>query len=216
VAARLLRQAAAWREVTAALPTLEGVLLGTLRLAVANTHSNHREVSQGAVATLSALILLVLEGGSPLHGALLEFGAVHGALLLQGLLLAQLSLNSAAHLPKVSMGVGACLYVCVCVRARACVSGRGSQMSLYWLGSHAVMGRLILMFIGVVVMSTGGATFPGLPARPCFVLSAHDHSPLRHPITTRPFVTSLPLTPSSAHDDSPLCHLITTHPFVSP
>lgn len=59
-----------------------------------------QDTSCQAVGTLSALLALVLERGSPLHGALLGFAAQHGAALLEGLLLALISLNSGSHLPK--------------------------------------------------------------------------------------------------------------------
>lgn len=54
------------------------------------------------MGTLSALLALVLERGSPLHEGLLGFAAQRGAALLEGLLLALLSLNSGSHLPKAS------------------------------------------------------------------------------------------------------------------
>ncbi|KAL4458064.1 hypothetical protein ABPG75_012929 [Micractinium tetrahymenae] len=95
-----LRQACQWRQVAAAAE-LETVLRLGLPLAVANTACHHKDTSYQAVSTLAALLALVLERGSPLHGALLGFAAQQGAALLEGLLLALLSLNSGSHLPKV-------------------------------------------------------------------------------------------------------------------
>ena len=113
-----LRQAGRWRQAAAPQPAaVEALLRLGLPLAVANAACHHRDTSYQAVATLSALLALVLERDSPLHGMLLGFAGQQGPLLLQGLLLALLSLNSGSHLPKVGG------WMCVYVKARVVRSG---------------------------------------------------------------------------------------------
>lgn len=96
-----LRQAASWRAV-AQPAAVEAVLQLGLPLAVANAACNHRDTSLQAVGTLAALLSLVLVADSPLHGPLLGFAAQQGPALVQGLILALLSLSSSgSSLPKV-------------------------------------------------------------------------------------------------------------------
>ncbi len=96
--ARLARQ---WRSVSAPA-AVEAVLSLGLPLAAGNTACNHRDTALQAMGTLSAILALVLAPDSPLHSALLCFAAEHGAAILQGVLLALLSLSSAgSSLPKV-------------------------------------------------------------------------------------------------------------------
>lgn len=103
-----LRQAASWRQhsgpgsPSAPAATIAPLLSNALRLAVANTACNCRDVSQRAVAVLSSLAVLALEWGSPLGAETRAFLRVHGSGVVQGMLLALMSLNSASHLPKVT------------------------------------------------------------------------------------------------------------------
>eukprot|EP00887_Chlorella_sp_A99_P001509 scaffold8.g1509.t1 len=86
-----LRGAARWREAEPAVAeALVSLVEGGLPLAVANVACNHRDTSQ-----------LALECGSPLQPTAMQFVAGRGATLLQGVLLALLSLNSGANVPKV-------------------------------------------------------------------------------------------------------------------
>ena len=100
-----LRQAAGWRAVPQPA-AVEAVLRWGLPLAAANTACHHRDTSLQAVGTLAALLALVLAADSPLHGALLGFAAQQGPALVQGLLLALLSLSSGSSLPKVGVQAG--------------------------------------------------------------------------------------------------------------
>lgn len=107
------------------LLVLAAPCIETLLSQAAGARPGPQDTSHQAVGTLSALLALVLERGSPLHGALLGFAAQRGAALLEGLLLALLSLNSGSHLPKVRVpyrvcvpgGGGGCY--CLCSRAAA-------------------------------------------------------------------------------------------------
>ena len=100
-----LRQACQWHQVgAAAAAEVEAVLRLGLPLCVGNAACHHKDTSYQAVGTLTALLALLLERGSPLHAGLLGFAAQRGALLVEGLLLSLASLNSGSHLPKASWG----------------------------------------------------------------------------------------------------------------
>ena len=97
-----LRQACQWRQLGASCSEqVEALLTLGLPLAVGNAACYHKDTSLLAVGTLSALLALLLQRDSPLQPGLLRFAARHGGVLLQGLLLALLSLNSGSYLPKV-------------------------------------------------------------------------------------------------------------------
>ncbi|KAI3435522.1 hypothetical protein D9Q98_001588 [Chlorella vulgaris] len=100
-----LRQGCQWRQVVpGAEQELQALLRVGLPLAAANAASHHRGVAHSAVGALATLLSLALAPHSPggLGPVLLGFAQGQGALLLQGLLLALLSLSSASHLPKVA------------------------------------------------------------------------------------------------------------------
>jgi hypothetical protein len=119
--AACLRAARRWRQLDAATGDELLRLLGWgVPLAAAGAGSHQRDVCLGALGALGSLLALALERGWPLHAPLLGWAAAEGPTLLQGLLAALLSLNSAAHLPRVGgwvVGGG----VCVCVFVRGCL-----------------------------------------------------------------------------------------------
>lgn len=99
------RQACQWH-VVAQPAAMEAVLQLGLPLAVACAACNNRGTSLQATATLAATLALVLAADSPLHAPLLGWAAQQGPALVEGLLLALLSLSSGSHLPRVSGWVG--------------------------------------------------------------------------------------------------------------
>ena len=117
-----VRQARQWQSIPAPA-AIEAVLHWGLPLAASNTGCNHRDTALQAVATLSAVLALILDPDTPLHAALLGFAAQQGPTIMRGLLLALLSLSAAgSSLPKVRHNWWAwrhdCQGLCVGLRPR--------------------------------------------------------------------------------------------------
>jgi hypothetical protein len=126
---------------------VEAVLAWGLPLAASNTACNHRDTALQAVSTLSLILALILAPDSPLHGALLGYAAQQGPVIMQGLLLAILSLSSAgSSLPKVVslMSDTALLATSLAITEQRQLQGKaGSPATLSVDAIAAAAGRLL-------------------------------------------------------------------------
>lgn len=106
VATCLLQQARRWTDLSSSSGSVLQCLQVALQLAAANVACSHKGVAQRSLTALSAALRLALDTSCSMYASALEVAGQQGGVVLSGLFLSLISLNSPSFLPKIVGLVG--------------------------------------------------------------------------------------------------------------